>query len=75
MKKVVLAVVILVSLIAVVVLVNADFQGCHCQYIGPCHFSEEGVGYRYYWCGNCDAYSGWAKDFKCVLPQNFSKQN
>lgn len=74
MKKVVLAVVLVVALLAAIVLVQADFPGCHCQYIGPCHFNEEGVGYRYYWCGNCDAYSGWARDFKCRLPVNVSNQ-
>jgi len=73
MKKVVLFVVLIVALIGGIVIVRASFQGCHCQYIGPCHFNEEGVGYRYYWCGNCDTYSGWAKDFRCVLSKNVSK--
>lgn len=66
MKKVALAIVFLVALIGVVVIVQADFQGCHCQFIGGCGFSESGMGYRYYFCGNCNAYSGWVRDFSCV---------
>jgi hypothetical protein len=66
MKKVVLFVVLVVALIGAVVIVQASFQGCHCQFIGDCGFSESGKGYRYYFCGNCNAYSGWVRDLSCV---------
>jgi len=56
------AVFIVVFVLAVSILllvsVEAKFSACHCYFAGECQFDENGVAFRYYYCGNCPAYSG-----------------
>lgn len=54
----------MVSVLAILVFLLVSVEGrtgggCQCHYIGKCEYDAQNVSYRYYFCGNCNAYSGW----------------
>jgi len=50
-----------------VVSVEGKFSGCQCHFIGDCVYDEQGYGMKYYFCGNCNAYSGWRYHQGCPI--------
>jgi hypothetical protein len=64
----------IVVVIALVVLlfiaVSAkNSESCQCYFIGECEFDENGVGYRYHWCGgSCAGYASWEPYAACRDP-------
>ncbi|VVB80974.1 Uncharacterised protein [uncultured archaeon] len=60
----------IVAVCALVILlfvsVEGKFSGCHCYFTGECQFDGNGIAYRYYFCGNCPAYSGFRQYNGCL---------